>query len=350
MIKSLDIRNFQSHKRSSLEFDPGVNIVIGQSDSGKTAIIRALKKLVQNRPLGNSYRSTWGGNTLIRLKTTDNHTISFKEGDEGKEYILDDLDPFKAFATEVPKEIIDALNFDEINLQQQLDSVFLLSKTPGETAQHFNKIANLEKIALGQSNIKKWINQLNGEITNKEKDLKKNTEDLIKYNHLEKMEIDIESLEELDKDRKRKQQILDNLYGLLLKLDNVEMYIKDENALLETETIVNQILLYTTQRKEKDKALSHLQEICQEIKGKAKEIEKLKQVSLADALVDDLLRYSKDKKQKEDVYIKLKVLQRDITFTEEQIEKTKKRYNTMHAEFEENMGDICLLCGQPIKH
>jgi len=56
MIKYLQIQNFQSHKDSLLEFDPGVNVIVGSSDSGKTAVIRALRWLVWNRPSGDAFR------------------------------------------------------------------------------------------------------------------------------------------------------------------------------------------------------------------------------------------------------------------------------------------------------
>ena len=67
MIQSVHIQNFQSHKNSTLEFSPGVNIIVGTSDSGKTAIIRALRWVVWNRPSGDSLRSTWGGKTSVEI-------------------------------------------------------------------------------------------------------------------------------------------------------------------------------------------------------------------------------------------------------------------------------------------
>ena len=48
MIKSLHIQNFQSHKKTTLKFHKGINVVIGQSDSGKSAIIRALNWTINN--------------------------------------------------------------------------------------------------------------------------------------------------------------------------------------------------------------------------------------------------------------------------------------------------------------
>ena len=68
MIQKLNIQNFQSHKDTKLEFHPGVNVIIGQSDSGKTAIIRALRWLIWNRPGGDDFRSDWGGGTVVKIK------------------------------------------------------------------------------------------------------------------------------------------------------------------------------------------------------------------------------------------------------------------------------------------
>ncbi|MCK9524299.1 MAG: AAA family ATPase, partial [Limnochordia bacterium] len=39
MIEKLTLKNFQSHKHSELEFAPGLNAIIGQSDSGKSALL-----------------------------------------------------------------------------------------------------------------------------------------------------------------------------------------------------------------------------------------------------------------------------------------------------------------------
>ena len=70
MIKQLNIHNFQSHEDSSLNFTEGVNVIIGASDSGKSAIIRALKFVVYNSPSGSDMRSWWGGETSVKYLQT----------------------------------------------------------------------------------------------------------------------------------------------------------------------------------------------------------------------------------------------------------------------------------------
>ena len=67
MIDKLVIKNFQSHKHSVLVFSPRVNAITGTSDVGKTAIIRALKFILQNKPAGDDFISDWANEVSVEL-------------------------------------------------------------------------------------------------------------------------------------------------------------------------------------------------------------------------------------------------------------------------------------------
>lgn len=54
-IKSIEIENFQSHKYSKLDFSENLNVIVGPSDNGKSAIIRALKWVLFNEPKGTEF-------------------------------------------------------------------------------------------------------------------------------------------------------------------------------------------------------------------------------------------------------------------------------------------------------
>lgn len=54
-IKSIEIENFQSHKYSKLDFSERLNVIVGPSDNGKSAIIRALKWVLFNEPKGTDF-------------------------------------------------------------------------------------------------------------------------------------------------------------------------------------------------------------------------------------------------------------------------------------------------------
>src|SRR5690554_1179337 len=192
MIKRLVIRNFQSHKDTSLEFVPGVNVIIGQSDSGKTAIVRALRWAVWNRPLGDSFKSHWGGDTSVLVEMDECRVERFK-GKGGDHYLLDlkgsenTATEFKAFGVEPPDEISRALGFSELNLQNQHDNAFLISNNPGEVARHFNKVANIDQIDSSLRAVESWIRSINQDIRTQESNISEYQEQVREYEYLDEL-------------------------------------------------------------------------------------------------------------------------------------------------------------------
>lgn len=243
MLKSIHLLNFQSHEESNLLFHRGVNIIVGASDSGKTAIIRALRWAAWNKPSGNSICSNWGGETNVKLETEDGVVIRTKGKSDS--YVLNSLSgkhlEFKAFGTSVPEEINSVLNLNEINLQNQLDTPFLLSETPGAVATHFNKIARLDKIDIGLQNINSTIRELTSDIKYKTEDLTTLETQLKGYEFLEKFEIEVEVLEGLEKRLISLINSTNKLKALVEVYDPLIEEIEDFSTLLQFEKPLDQI-------------------------------------------------------------------------------------------------------------
>ena len=87
-LKSLSIKNFQSHKDTTLEFDSAFTIITGDNGSGKTALLRVLDILLY----GASYPVEWirngekdstlqvtftDGSSIIRYRTKTVNKITF---------------------------------------------------------------------------------------------------------------------------------------------------------------------------------------------------------------------------------------------------------------------------------
>jgi len=262
MIKSLEISNFQSHKHSVLEFDPGVNVIIGATDSGKSAIIRAMKWVVWNRPLGDAMRSSWGGETRVKVNIDD--TSIYRLKDKTDLYRLGGTE-FHAFATNVPEEIEQALNLTEINLQQQLDSPFLLSNSPGEVAKHFNKIAHLDQIDSGLANIQKWLREIEREITSDEQREIQLTEDLEKFSDLDKFEVEVEVLERFQASMISLVNQKRSLISLITELEAVNSQITEQKEILKAAPLLDQILGWIEMRDAEENTLSKLQKLIESI-------------------------------------------------------------------------------------
>ena len=54
-IKTLELNNFQNHKKSILELHPGINVISGSSRQGKSAVLRSLRLGLENKPSGADY-------------------------------------------------------------------------------------------------------------------------------------------------------------------------------------------------------------------------------------------------------------------------------------------------------
>lgn len=146
MISKIIINNFQSHSHSEIEFNNGVNVISGTSDSGKSAIIRAISWVLFNKPSGDAFRSWFAKKsepTFVTIEFDTGDSVTRMKSSKGNEYIINDGKPLKAIGTGVPKEVTDITNMQDINLQPQYKSYFLLDESPGKVAKAFNEVANL---------------------------------------------------------------------------------------------------------------------------------------------------------------------------------------------------------------
>jgi exonuclease SbcC len=357
MIKTLQIDNFQSHKDSYLDFDKGVNMIIGSSDSGKTAIIRALRWLIWNRPQGDSMRSHWGGETKVELFTDDAHVVRIR--DKQDEYILGDTH-FRAIRTEVPKEIQEALNLTELNLQLQLDRPFLIDNTPGEVAVFFNKVARLDKIDLGNQNVNRWITQLNQVIgspktkdkpsTGLYKQIEEQETELQKYEHLEKFEAEVEVLESLDKKLTGLNNHHNKLAGIISDNQQIIDVLTGYSELTDMENEVQEILDLFEEREKSNEYTNHLSSLISNYQSWQLDIDKYENLlSLEDSVVETLVLFENFQKVKVQ-YTKLNGLLAEYDYLIADIVKEEKYQKQYETQFAELMPNQCPLCQSNIEH
>ena len=124
-IQSIKISNFQSHKNTTVNFVDGMNSIIGKSNAGKTAIIRAMVWVFFNKPSGDSFRSNWGGDTKVEIRLSDGAVIERIKGKSKNCYVINGK-TYKAIRQSVPDEVKAIINVSDINVQHQLDAPFLL--------------------------------------------------------------------------------------------------------------------------------------------------------------------------------------------------------------------------------
>ena len=350
MIQSLHIRNLQSHKDSHLDFCEGVNVIVGPSDSGKSAILRALRWIVKNRPQGDVLRSHWGGDTEVNISLHESGLEIDPEVTRMKgktdEYNMNGSS-FKALRGDVPQEIQDVLNMTDINLQRQLDQPFLLSNTPGKVALHFNRIAKLDKIDTANQRINSWIKQLSNEIAYKEDQRDKLSEQIKTFDYLEKMEIEVEALEALE-DRYTKLCLnKSNLFKLIQFIEKLSTELSDIEQVTEMEEEVVEILELYNSKKEKQEKLDTISTLIQSIEETETDIAACEvdveiewDVNVLLAFYEKLSPIVSDQKQLTSVIEQVGVADKRINYYQ-------NYYDTLHQQYEDEFPETCPLCGKP---
>ena len=255
MLSKVIIDNFQSHRHTELDFSEGINVVIGTSDTGKSAICRALEWVKSNRPLGDDFRSDWGGDTSVELQLTDGNIVKRIKSDRVNMYVVNGIE-LRALGTDIPEEVTNILNLNAINFHHQLEGAFLLHNTSGEVAKEFNSAINLQIIDESISRASSYIRTVNQDIKREEK-AKENFEGKLEsYIFIDNLEVKYNNLERIYNELiEIKEQELSDICDLVVlsnkelekynNLDTIEGRVKNlqgNNSELEKKVFKEEVL------------------------------------------------------------------------------------------------------------
>ena len=231
MIKSIDMQNFKSYKDCHIDFDPGVNIIIGENDSGKTNIIRAINLVANNKPSGEEYRSLWGGDTKVTLQVDDKKITRFRS-DKENSYILQTNnfkeEVFKSFGQSVPELIQKALNMSSINIAFQLEGPFLLGLSNSDVAKYYNNAVHLEIIDTTIRSITKTLRENTSNLKINKDRQQQEEEKLKKYEWLHDAEDKLILLENMQDTICKKQNEINELKK---KIADLSLLKKEEDKI-----------------------------------------------------------------------------------------------------------------------
>lgn len=347
MLERIEIENFQSHKKTDLKFVPGVNVIIGSSDSGKSAILRAINWVASNRPLGDSFRSEWGGDTKVKIQTSDKQEIERNRSASKNEYILN-KDVLKAFGTDVPEEVINALKMDSYNIQSQMDSPFLLSHTPGEAARMLNKAASIDDIDIAISGISGSLTRINNNIKYKEKQLAEYKDKIKQYENLSNIEELVSAAEALEKQKEILIQHKRELSLVYSKVDRVQQGLKESEHIPE---LLEDVLAVEKEFNTYQEQLTENELICkisQRIKNIHNLLKKTENVEKAINTVNEIITQDKELKEKQNQIYALEKITNRIIRNQSAIDKMDKEIKHMEEIYKNNMPDTCPLCESQI--
>lgn len=192
-INEIFVEGFQSHTNSSFNLGNGLNVITGPSDSGKTAVIRAIRWIAFNEPQGEAFVNEAVGHATVALHL-DTGVIISKHRRKGKTSYRIQTDPGDEGSvfekSEVPEEVKQLLGITKqtfgdfttaLNFAFQLEAPFLISETPSSGAKVLGKLAGTEAVDLAVKSVSKDTYAARQERLLAEKEIERLAGSLLEY-------------------------------------------------------------------------------------------------------------------------------------------------------------------------
>lgn len=192
-INEIFVEGFQSHTNSHFNLGNGLNVITGPSDSGKTAILRAVRWIAFNEPQGEAFVNESVGQATVAIHL-DNGIIISKHRRKGKTSYRIQSDPGDEGSvfekSEVPEEVKQLLGITKqtfgdfvtaLNFAFQLEAPFLISETPSSGAKVLGKLAGTEAVDLAVKSVSKDTYAARQERLLAEKEIERLAGSLLEY-------------------------------------------------------------------------------------------------------------------------------------------------------------------------
>jgi len=354
MIESIEVLGYQSHLETIVDLSPGVNILIGGSDEGKSAFNRLLRWVCRNKPIGDDFRN-WDlkVNDVVEgtIAFTDGSWITRRKGKGVNEYLVSGIkDPLKALHTDVPQEVFDVSKMNDINFQRQA-SWFLLDEKPGPVAKQFNELAELGVMDSALTIANARVRETKARVTFTEEQVKgwqAKVKEIDKWlvpasSHLVSIDTEEQVLRTMIVKEERVITILENLDKIWDRLDKLEPVHSAEKE-LEVATELNETYKELCERRRK---LRKLAESIGTARSQLKQYTAMHQIERAifDALcvkAESSALYEKKKVLKGKVD-NLKRVQDELKDTKDFVKKTEEIVQSMLKKL-----GVCPTCNRRI--
>jgi hypothetical protein len=312
---------------------------VGKSDSGKSAVLRALRWVCLDLPKGNDFIN-WESDLAEVTIDVDGHILTRSKGKKNT-YKLDNRE-YTAFGSNIPEDISNVLKVSELNFSKQMDSPYLFNLSPGQVAQELNSIINLSLIDDSLFNIASRLREAgtNEKAVRGRIDVLKAKEGALSWivEAREKWE-NIESLS------KQKIELVDKFSLLTHLVDNISYQIniiKEKSGLCDDFDLVIKTYTFLLQ---KDEEIKNIEKLLNSIK----ETKKLINKTIPIVEINKLENFHK---KWDEIVTDLK----DVGFIIKRIKETKEliwqnqiRLETVKKELQEQSKGVCPVCNQIIQ-
>ena len=241
-IKQVKLINFQDHKETTVDFTEGVNLIVGSSDAGKSAILRAVNFVFQNDLRGNSFIRVGTTECSVTIVFSDGIEITRVKGTDVNNYILKDeneeLHVFSKVASTVPEQIQKYLGnppLDDkkrpIAYADQMANLFLVDLNSSDLPRTLSELTGIQHLQTAAETLGKNARSYDRSIKERNDKIKKLNDDLVQYQYVDK---DYDSISTI-------QSELNNLSNTLENINKARNFIKRNNEISSEAKKINNL-------------------------------------------------------------------------------------------------------------
>jgi len=254
-IKKIILENFQSHEYTELDLTPGLNMIVGPSDSGKTAIIRAIRWVLYNEPRGTEFMRQGATFCRVTLVMSNAYTIIRERSSSYNRYLLVDASGnrqvFEGFGNDIPVEVLkahgirkvvlDENNAVSINMGQQLEGPFMLMENGATRAKALGRLVGVHIIDRAMQGTITDITRLSQQIKQWDQDIA-NLDDAIKqYEYLPQLEKIIDESDLCITKAETLSTRLDKVIAIKQRLDITKNELEQQQYILNRLSQLNMV-------------------------------------------------------------------------------------------------------------
>jgi chromosome segregation ATPase len=194
-IKRIILKNFQSYKDQEIILKPGLNLILGSSDSGKSAIMRAISFVFYNNPRSKTLIHTGEVETSVIIEFDDGVAVTRILGERNAyEYKLPDgthkyLDRIDKSVPDEIKTLLGNPPEDDFNgfisYADQFSKMFLVDLSPTDLPRSLSNLAGIEILEETAKELMSSYKQIEKQIKIDDKRLKSLSEERVLYNCLD---------------------------------------------------------------------------------------------------------------------------------------------------------------------
>jgi len=355
----LKIENFQSLEGiNEFNFEPGVTMIVGASNSGKTAIIRALRGLILNyisSSKAKKYITHFKDNLQVDLQLDDKINYSWYKDTKNTLYKIEDLEnhkeqEFEKSGNDDLESICDKAGIDFpfvirdkklINTHTEKDSLpFPFDLNDVELFKMFEELYNVSSSGVIFKFMKSLETKTNSEVKSTKEQIELDKNKIEKIIELED-KYEVEKLEEL---KLRAEKIQTGMIGID---EDINIASKNNKICKTIKEFLDSIVI----KEDADKLVNNSIDLIKESKELAKDIEiissnnKIEQINVYKkdfniALISEYNALSSDYNKAKSLNIELKSTQEEINELLEQQKEIKEELAKV---------DVCPLCGNKLK-